>query len=103
MNIKQEDIIMVKNNRPTVNGVPIPGIGTRNWFTSIFIIVMFSIIWYVLIGGDDENSLHTSALSWAFFSSIAVLFAHLFAANVSEYIVGKEWLGKDGKHNNANL
>lgn len=89
--------------RPNVNGVPIPGIGTRNWFTSIFIVVMLSIIWFVITKGNPENSLHASALSWSYFSAIAVLFMHLFAANVSEYVVGKEWLGKKGKDDNANL
>lgn len=89
--------------RPNVNGIPIPGIGTRNWFTSIFLIVLFCIIGYIVIDGDPKNSLHTSALSWSFFSAITVLFMHLFAANVSEYVVGKEWLSKKGKDDNANL
>jgi len=40
----------------------------------------WALIAYITVKGDPANSLHTSAMSWAFFSWLAVFGGYVFGA-----------------------
>lgn len=42
------------------------------------IIASWALIFALVFIGDTSNSLHTSALSWAFFLNISVIFGYIF-------------------------
>jgi hypothetical protein len=64
----------------TINGLPLPSRKTRRAIVVSTLLFCWSLIAYVVIGGDGNNSLHTSALAWAFATSVTVIFAYVFGA-----------------------
>ena len=62
----------------TLNGVPLPSQRARQGFVVTTLIFCWSIVLFVVFYGDPANSLHSSALAWAFGTSAAVLFAYVF-------------------------
>ena len=66
-------------------GANLPSKNTRRNIVVVTLLIMWAMIWYVLINGDPANSLHQSALSWAFITSIGVIFAYVFGAVVDNW------------------
>lgn len=62
------------------NGLPLPTRQTRKQLVIATLIFCWLIIAYVVGFGKPDNSLHTSALAWAFASSMGVVFAYVFGA-----------------------
>lgn len=63
----------------------IAGTNTRRWTISISLIFTWSLIVYLVVSGSPTNSLHESALAWAFMTNIAVLFAYSFGTVVTNF------------------
>lgn len=76
---------MAKEDVVTVNGIPIPPSGTRTWFAGITVAFCFLIIALITWMGDPTNTLHTSALAWAFSTVIFVLGGFIFGAVYDNY------------------
>ncbi len=76
---------MATNDVVTVNGIPLPSSGTRVWFSAITVAFCFLIISLVTWMGDPTNTLHTSALAWAFSTTIFVLGGFIFGAVYDNY------------------
>lgn len=74
-------------------GFPLPSRRTRRNIVVVTLFVMWGMIWYILMQGDAANSLHQSALSWAFITSIGVTFAYVFGAVVDNWGVWKNMGG----------
>lgn len=55
---------------------------TRIWFAGMALAFCGAVIVWLVLYGQSENSLHASALSWAFTVSIGVLAAVGFSAIV---------------------
>lgn len=66
-------------------GLVLPSRRTRRNIVVVTLFVMWAIIWYVVTQGDPSNSLHQSALSWAFITSIGVTFAYVFGAVIDNW------------------
>ena len=62
------------------NGLPLPTRQTRKQLVIATLLFCWLIISYVVGFGEPDNSLHTSALAWAFASSMGVVFAYVFGA-----------------------
>lgn len=75
---QQLDIIMA-------NGLPMPTRKTRKQFVIATLVLCWITIGLISWQGSPENSLHTSALSWAFAVSTATLFAYVFGAILDNY------------------
>lgn len=69
----------------TVNGIPLPLRKTRKQIVSATLLFCAAIIVGVVWKGDPTNTLHTSALAWAFSSSIAVVMGYVFGAVYDNY------------------
>lgn len=63
-----------------VNGLPLPTRRQRKRMVLGMMLFCAGIVTYVTIWGDPSNSLHTSALAWAFGAAVATLFAYVFGA-----------------------
>ena len=63
-----------------VNGVPLPSRRTRKGVVVYTLIICTAIIAYILGFGNDENSLHQSALAWTYSMYIVVVMAYVFGA-----------------------
>lgn len=75
-------------NEPViVNGVPLPSRQTRRRLVVGTLLFCAAVIAYVIHWGHPENSLHTSALSWAFMTATATLFAYVFGAVIDNWNV----------------
>jgi len=71
----------------TVNGLPLPTRRTRRAFVITTMLFCWAVIVYVVVWGNPANSLHTSALAWAFGTSTATLFAYVFGAVIDNWNV----------------
>lgn len=76
-------------NVTMVNGIPLPSRRTRKHLVVATLLFCWSIIAGVLVGGNGDNSLHASALSWAFSLSGAVVMMYVFGAVVDNWGVSK--------------
>ena len=76
--LKSEDIVLV-------NGIPLPLRSTRKWIVVGTLLFCAAIISGIVWKGDPVNTLHTSALAWAFSSSIAVIMGYVFGAVYDNY------------------
>lgn len=55
---------------------PAPASLNRTWITVITMMALAfnaAVILYVILAGSDDNSLHTSALAWAWGSALIIL------------------------------
>lgn len=69
----------------TINGIPMPSQHTQRVFVTVMALFCWSLIVYIVGWGDPHNSLHTSALAWAFGTSTAVVFAYVFGSSVDTW------------------
>ena len=58
----------------------IPKRSTRRKIVYVTLIFCYSLILGITFGGDGDNSLHQSSLSWAFSLSIFVIAGYIFGA-----------------------
>jgi hypothetical protein len=63
-----------------VNGFPIPTRSTRKKTVAVTLMFCFTLVAYLVGYGDAANSLHTSAMAWAFSLSVAVVTGYIFGA-----------------------
>lgn len=84
---------IMDNEQITVNGIPLPSRKTRRHIVTGVILFNFIVIMYTIIYGNPQNSLHVSALSWAYSSMIAVVFAYVFGAVADNFNVWKSQIG----------
>lgn len=70
-----------------VNGLPLPSRTTRKNIVIFMLLFSWTVIGFVVGWGDPQNSLHQSALSWAYSSMIAVIFAYVFGAVTDNWVV----------------
>lgn len=84
-NLKMEN----KLTTYSVNGIPLPTRKTRKQIVISVLIFSWAVIAYIVIWGSPTNSLHESALSWAYSSMVAVVFAYVFGAITDNYNVWK--------------
>lgn len=73
-----EDIVLV-------NGIPLPLRKTRKQIVIGTLLFCAAVIVGVVWKGEPTNTLHTSALAWAFSSSIAVIMGYVFGAVYDNY------------------
>lgn len=66
----------------TVNGLPLPTRQTRRNIVAITLLFCMTMIGYIMVLGQPDNSLHQSGLSWAFMLMASVIFAYVFGAVV---------------------
>lgn len=59
----------------------LPSMTTRKNFVIVTLLATWSIIVFVLLKGEPTNSLHSSALAWAFMTNAAVLGAFIFGVS----------------------
>lgn len=64
----------------------VASVGTRRSIAITSLLFTWSVITYILIYGDSFNSLHSSALAWAFATNILVMFAYAFGTVLTKYI-----------------
>jgi ABC-type antimicrobial peptide transport system permease subunit len=62
------------------NNIPLPTRGTRKKLVIASLLFCWTTIIYIVLKGDPTNSLHTSALAWAFASWLATFGAYVFGA-----------------------
>lgn len=71
-----------ENNAPTRK--------TRRIFAAVGLMFSFLVISYVTYGGDPGNTLHQSALSWAFSMAMFIMGAYAFSASF-DTLVERKW------------
>ena len=76
--LKSEDVVMV-------NGIPLPLRSTRKQIVVGTLLFCATVIGGVIWKGDPTNTLHTSALAWAFSTSVAVIMGYVFGAVYDNY------------------
>lgn len=59
---------------------------TRRTIVVISLLFTYALIVYLVFKGSHTNSLHESALAWAFGTNILVMFAYSFGTLVSKYL-----------------
>lgn len=64
------------------NGMPIPREKIRRRFVQATLMFCGALITGIVVKGDPANTLHSSALAWAFATSAATMFAYVFGAVV---------------------
>lgn len=69
----------------TVNTEYVASVATRRRIVITSLLFTWSLIVAIVWEGDPKNSLHTSALAWAFVTNVAVLFAYSFGVIVQKY------------------
>lgn len=62
------------------NETILPTSTARRNFVVVSLLFHWTLIGYLMGFGDTSNSLHTSALAWAFVASIATFSAYVFGA-----------------------
>jgi hypothetical protein len=72
-----------------MNETVLTGTARRN-FVVVSLLFHWSLIGAILVYGDASNSLHTSALGWAFVASIATFSAYVFGAVWDNLIVSRK-------------
>ena len=58
----------------------------RSWRTGIAVVMLilcWLLIWWIVVDGDPKNSLHTSALAWAFATAMGIMAGLGFGAIVN--------------------
>jgi hypothetical protein len=68
-----------------VDPLYIAGVKTRRSIIVVSLVYIYSLIAYLLIVGNPENSLHQSALSWSFIASLGIIFAYSFGIIINKY------------------
>ncbi len=58
----------------------VPSRSTRRKIVYATLLFCGALISYIVYAGSSENSLHTSAMSWAFTTALAVIGAYVFGA-----------------------
>lgn len=76
--LTDEDIV-------TVNGIPLPLRKTRKHVVYTTLGFCGAVIAAVTYAGDPANTLHVSAQSWAFGTSIAIIMGYVFGAVADNY------------------
>ena len=74
---------MTETNQNLVKTMPKRS--TRRNIVYATLIICFGLISYLVWGGDPTNSLHESALAWAFSTSIFVIGGYVFGAVMDNY------------------
>lgn len=72
-----------------VNGLPLPSRKTRKGIVIYTMLFCTLLICVLLFKGTPGNSLHESALAWAFSVYAGVVFAYVFGAVIDTYNVLK--------------
>lgn len=80
----------------TISGVPLPNKTIRKNIIVATLLFCWSLIVWLIADGKPDNSLHTSALAWAFGTSIMVTMAYVFGAVADNFNMLKS--GKDIKN-----
>lgn len=65
----------------------LPSMRTRRNFVIATMLFTWCLIVYVLTNGDDSNSLHSSALAWAFMMNGGVVGAFIFGVGWDNYVL----------------
>jgi ABC-type antimicrobial peptide transport system permease subunit len=65
----------------------LPSITTRKNFVIATILFTWAVIIYVLLQGKPDNSLHTSALAWAFMTNVGVIGAFIFGVSWDNSVI----------------
>ena len=68
-----------------INEDYVASVTTRRRIVVISLLFTWVLIGLIVWQGDPANSLHASALSWAFVANMAVLFAYSFGIVVQRY------------------
>lgn len=80
----------------TISGVPLPNKTIRKNIVVSTLLFCWSLIIWLIADGEASNSLHTSALAWAFGTSVMVIMAYVFGSVVDNFNILKS--GKDLKN-----
>lgn len=72
-----------------VDGLPLPSRSTRRGIVIFTLLFCSAIILLIVLKGTPGNSLHDSALSWAFATYTATVFAYVFGAVLDTFNVLK--------------
>lgn len=67
----------------------LPSRKTRRTIVVFTLLMCWIVITAILLNGDSLNSLHSSALAWAFSLNAATLFAYVFGSVVDIYNLSK--------------
>ncbi len=78
---------MSEEKKIEINGMPIPDRGTRKRFVIYMLVFCAIVIGYIIFSGDPANSLHVSAMAWAWGVAAATFFAYVFGAVVDNFNV----------------
>ena len=73
-----------------VDGIPLPPQHTRRQIVVATILFSWACIVSMIVLGDPANSLHVSALGWAFTTMLGVIFAYVFGAVTDNYNIWKK-------------
>jgi hypothetical protein len=65
----------------------LPSASTRKRIVVLTLLFCWSVIAYLIFGGDPLNSLHTSALAWAFATSGGVIGAYVFGSVYDNQVI----------------
>lgn len=77
---------MTMENQPEPTALPIPKARVRKKIVYATLAFCFSMIAYLVWTGSPDNSLHESALAWAFSLSIFVISGYVFGAVAERYL-----------------
>lgn len=69
------------------NGIPLPNRSTRKRFVIYMLVFCAIVIGYTILAGDPANSLHVSAMAWAWGVAATTFFAYVFGAVVDNFNV----------------
>jgi ABC-type antimicrobial peptide transport system permease subunit len=72
----------MNEDTPIIPSFTLPGLRARTNFVIAITLIHFTLIGCLLVWGDDTNSLHTSAMAWAWGAYIALMSAFLFGVNI---------------------
>jgi hypothetical protein len=64
----------------------LPSMRTRRNFVIATMLFTWAIIVFVLLRGEASNSLHSSALAWAFATNAAIIGAFIFGVGWDHYV-----------------
>lgn len=71
---------MPDENKVEINGVPLPNRSTRKRFVIYMLLFCGFVIGYTIGWGNPGNSLHVSAMAWAWGVAATTFFAYVFGA-----------------------
>lgn len=78
---------MSEENATEINGMPLPNRSTRKRFVIYMLLFCAAVIIYTIGWGAPGNSLHVSALAWAWGVAATTFFAYVFGAVVDNFNV----------------